>query len=203
MQDNLDPREYRNPSAPKGDQPARPITDREVPLTGQQTPAAIHSWLDGELSESAVRQSDASRDVDFWLRLDREVQVRRQMTTPAHLYERIMEALPDCRPGRYRAVVHPLLQLDARGRYRCRRRCDCDRRCRWRDGPAHSVICVTVAPLPASHFEAGSFFDAFLSGFRPAGPCLAKHHIEFFVHVLRRGVDLIDEPYSRRKESCF
>ncbi len=74
MQDNLDPREYRNPSAPKsGDMPARPITDREVPLTGQQTPTAIHSWLDGELSESAVRQSDASRDVDFWLRLDREV----------------------------------------------------------------------------------------------------------------------------------
>src|SRR5665647_3010723 len=68
MHDNLDPSEYRNPSAPKGDMPARPITDREVPLTGQQTPTAIHSWLDGELSESAVRQSDASRDVDFWLR---------------------------------------------------------------------------------------------------------------------------------------
>ena len=60
MQDNLDPRDYRNPPAPKGDAP-RPITDREVPLTGQQTPAAIHSWLDGELSESAVRQSDASQ----------------------------------------------------------------------------------------------------------------------------------------------
>src|SRR3569833_2683090 len=87
MQDNLDPRDYRNPPAPKGDAP-RPITDREVPLTGQLTPAAIHSWLDGELSESAVRQSDASRDVDFWLRLDREVQVRRQMTTPTHLSER-------------------------------------------------------------------------------------------------------------------
>jgi hypothetical protein len=104
MQDNLDPREYRNPSAPKsGDVPARPITDREVPLTGQQTPSAIHSWLDGELSESAVRQSDASRDVDFWLRLDREVQARRQMTTPLHLHERIMEALPTATP----AVTEP------------------------------------------------------------------------------------------------
>jgi hypothetical protein len=83
--------------------PARPITDREVPLTGQQTPSAIHAWLDGELSESAVRQSDASRDVDFWLRLDREVQVRRQMTTPVHLHERIMEALPTAAP----AVTEP------------------------------------------------------------------------------------------------
>lgn len=104
MQDNLDPREYRSPAAPKnGEAAQRPITDREVPLTGQQTPAAIHSWLDGELSESAVRQSDAARDVDFWLRLDREVQVRRQMTTPVHLYERIMEALPTSSP----AVAEP------------------------------------------------------------------------------------------------
>ncbi len=100
MLDNLDPIEHRTPPAPKaGESAHRPITDREVPLTGHHTPAAIHAWLDGELAESAVRQSDSSRDVDFWLRLDREVQTRRQMTTPDHLYEKIMDALPAAAPS--------------------------------------------------------------------------------------------------------
>ena len=71
MQDNLDPREYRNPSAPKGDAPVRPITDREVPLTGQQTPTAIHSLPDGAPPPTASRQSHAASGLAFWPRLDR------------------------------------------------------------------------------------------------------------------------------------
>lgn len=97
MLDNLDPRERRTEvTAPTSREvpAARPIIDREVPLTGRATPDAIHAWLDGEVAEAAVRHGDTARDVDFWLRIERDVQVRRQMKTPVHVMERIMEALP-------------------------------------------------------------------------------------------------------------
>ena len=96
MLDNIDPREHRTPPEPRSRETERPapMSDREVPLTGRGTPAAVHAWLDGELPESAVRQGDTTRDVEFWLRIDREVQVRRQLTTPVHVFEQIMDALP-------------------------------------------------------------------------------------------------------------
>ena len=97
MLDNLDPRERRidQPTPASREAPAaRPMADREVPLNGRATSETVHAWLDGELSETAVRHGDAVRDVDFWLRIEREVQVRREMKTPVHVMERIMEALP-------------------------------------------------------------------------------------------------------------
>jgi hypothetical protein len=36
--------------------------------------------------------------VDFWLRIEKEVEVRRDMKTPAHVYQQIMEALPAATP---------------------------------------------------------------------------------------------------------
>ena len=101
MLDNLDPREHRtSPATPKSrDVPVtRPITDREVPLARHQIPAAIQAWLDGDLPESAARHADAKGDVDFWRRIDREVQVHRELKTPAHVYQRIMDALPQGAP---------------------------------------------------------------------------------------------------------
>jgi hypothetical protein len=97
MREDLDPREEWTPA--KRESPAdRPVTDREVPLGGRDTTSMLHAWLDGELAESAVRTGDGARDVEFWLRMNREMQVRRQMTTPTHVIERIMDALPDSVP---------------------------------------------------------------------------------------------------------
>src|SRR5919205_3319299 len=101
MLDNLDPREHRtSPATPKSrDVPVtRPVADREVPLARHQIPDAVQAWLDGDLPESAARHADAKGDVDFWLRVDREVQVRRERTTPAHLYQQIIDALPQDAP---------------------------------------------------------------------------------------------------------
>jgi hypothetical protein len=101
MLDNLDPRERRidQPTPASREAPAaRPIADREVPLNGRATPEMIHAWLDGEVSETVVRHGEAVRDVDFWLRIEREVHVRREMKTPVHVMERIMESLPAARP---------------------------------------------------------------------------------------------------------
>ena len=99
MLDNLDPNEPRTPKTRETPIEQRPLADREVPLTGRAGAATLHAWLDGEMPESAARHSNVARDVDFWLRLDRDLQVRRQMTTPAHVYEQIMAALPAAVPS--------------------------------------------------------------------------------------------------------
>ena len=101
MLDNLDPREHRtSPATPKSREipAARPVADREVPIARHQIPAAVQAWLDGDLPESAARHADAKGDVEFWLRVDREMQARRELKTPAHVYQQIMDALPQDAP---------------------------------------------------------------------------------------------------------
>ena len=70
------------------------LTDREVPLGSGPGNAALHAWLDGEGSMAAAAQADR-RQVEFWSRLNAEVEVRRQVAAPADLTESIMAALPD------------------------------------------------------------------------------------------------------------
>jgi hypothetical protein len=76
----------------------RPLTDREVPLphvdTGRVLSPAIHAWLDGELPEAAVRRGASERDVEFWKRMAQVTEDRRHLTTPAHVQQRIMDAIP-------------------------------------------------------------------------------------------------------------
>ena len=100
MRDNTDPM-ARTSSAPPPERhsapAARPPADREVPIEGH-TAASIDAWLDGDIPESAVRRADTARDVDFWLRIEKEVEVRRDMKTPAHVYQQIMESLPEATP---------------------------------------------------------------------------------------------------------
>ena len=76
----------------------RPLTDREVPLPQPETARvlspAIHAWLDGELPEAAVKRGDMERDVEFWKRMAQVVDTRRHVTTPVHMQQRIMDALP-------------------------------------------------------------------------------------------------------------
>ncbi|HYD51637.1 MAG TPA: hypothetical protein VEA99_03375 [Gemmatimonadaceae bacterium] len=78
----------------------RPLADREVPLGPQSggLPLAVHQWLDGELPEAAVRKGESARDVEFWRRLNGELQQRSHLRTPAYLEAQIMSALPDRAP---------------------------------------------------------------------------------------------------------
>lgn len=77
----------------------RPMVDREVPLGPQGgLSTAVHQWLDGELPEAAVRKGEAARDVEFWRRLNGELQERSHLRTPAYLEAQIMAALPDRAP---------------------------------------------------------------------------------------------------------
>jgi hypothetical protein len=65
--------------------PERPLADREVPL-GPPTAAiadAVHAWLDGEAPESSVRRAEWSRDVDFWKRMNEDLERRRRQNRRA------------------------------------------------------------------------------------------------------------------------
>jgi hypothetical protein len=101
MLSNIDPREPRNNSGHEKLQrspAARPAPDREVPLAGRRTPSTVHAWLDGELPEAAARAGGSAQDVDFWNRIEREVQTRRQVRTPMYVQKQIMDALPQTTP---------------------------------------------------------------------------------------------------------
>jgi hypothetical protein len=78
----------------------RPLADREVPLGRVEgtLAMAVHSWLDGDLPEAAVRKGDTARDVDFWKRLNGDIARRRQVQTPNGLELRIMAAIPQTVP---------------------------------------------------------------------------------------------------------
>jgi hypothetical protein len=103
----------------------RPLTDREVPLaqpeTGRMLSAAVHAWLDGELPEAAVRRGETQRDVEFWKRMAEVTEARRHLTTPTHVQQRIMEALPHNVPQlitpwwRREFVITPAAALGAAG----------------------------------------------------------------------------------------
>jgi len=84
-----------------GDQEVRSIVEREVPL-GQQSERAlaptVHSWLDGELPEAAVRKGETARDVEFWRSLNAQMDRARRLRTPEHVEAQIMAALPHHAP---------------------------------------------------------------------------------------------------------
>lgn len=85
-------------------EPVRRVSDREVPIGGGEPSAThtselVHAWLDGELPETAVAGADAARQIEFWKRVDRDLEKRRYLQTPADLTQKIMDALPATTPA--------------------------------------------------------------------------------------------------------
>jgi hypothetical protein len=81
---------------------ARPLADREVPLSPPPDHALgpnVHAWLDGELPEAAARKNEHPKDVEFWRGLDAEMARVRRMRTPSHCEAQIMAALPTHAPS--------------------------------------------------------------------------------------------------------
>lgn len=83
------------------DREVRSVVEREVPL-GQQSDhtlsSAVHSWLDGELPEAAVRKGDTAHDVEFWRTVNSQMERARRMRTPVHVEAQIMASLPHHAP---------------------------------------------------------------------------------------------------------
>ena len=80
----------------RSSKPERALSDREVPLgpPSRTIPQAVHAWLDGITPERDARRGEWTKDVEFWKRMDDDLARRRRMRTPAHLSERIMNAIP-------------------------------------------------------------------------------------------------------------
>jgi hypothetical protein len=74
------------------------LSDREVPLNPRRTPAVVQAWLDGEATMADALRGDATKDVEFWNRLNEQAEERRHMRTPVHVQQRIMEAIPRSAP---------------------------------------------------------------------------------------------------------
>lgn len=123
---NLDGHKRERRPRPEGrSEIENPLTDREVPLpqtdTGRLLSPSVHAWLDGELPEAAVRHGDTQRDVEFWKRMAQVTEARRHLTTPAHVQQQIMDALPRNVPQlitpwwRREFVITPAAALGAAG----------------------------------------------------------------------------------------
>jgi len=88
---------------------------------GRVLSPAVHAWLDGELPEAVVRRGDTQRDVEFWKRMAEATEARRHLRTPAHVQQRIMDALPQSAPQvitpwwRREFVLTPAAALGAAG----------------------------------------------------------------------------------------
>ena len=99
MHDDMNQPRREETGADRGRPPRdQQLPDREVPIRRRRTPAAVHAWLDGDLPEAAVRRGDMAKDVEFWDKLNQEADQRRRMRTPAHVYQQIMDALPQTTP---------------------------------------------------------------------------------------------------------
>ncbi|HEV2181793.1 MAG TPA: hypothetical protein VGR59_15805 [Gemmatimonadaceae bacterium] len=70
------------------------------------------------MPESEARATANARDVEFWLRIEKEVEVRREMKTPVHVFSQIMEALPEDAPSalpwyKKQVTVSPMVAMAA------------------------------------------------------------------------------------------
>ena len=75
------------------------VGDREVPLVRKGLTGDVHAWLDGELPETTLRQSGATKQVEFWNQIGAEMSARREVKTPTHVAAQIMAALPATTPA--------------------------------------------------------------------------------------------------------
>ena len=91
MHDNLDPRDGLEPVVPRPSKDTSEL-DQELPVGAARVPDAVHAWLDGEPVNEA-QLAAAPREVAFWSKVQAETNVRRRMTTPAHVPAQILAKL--------------------------------------------------------------------------------------------------------------
>lgn len=87
------------PRAPAKSQPqdvgVRRDREVEVPIAnGARISKEVQAWLDGDAPEPMLSEATA-KQVELWKQIGTATAARRQVTTPAHIQQAIMAALPN------------------------------------------------------------------------------------------------------------
>ena len=100
MHDELEPGARRDitPRVPPKPQPQSDVRrerEVEVPIAnGARISKEVQAWLDGDAPEPMLSEATA-KQVDLWKQIGTATTARRQVTTPAHVQQAIMAALPN------------------------------------------------------------------------------------------------------------
>jgi len=66
--------------------------------TPPATPA-VQAWLDGEEPRDHLNTTDENETAELWTRINSETEQLRRRSTPIHVQQKILSALPDLPPG--------------------------------------------------------------------------------------------------------
>jgi len=75
----------------------RDIDPAERPQPRRTPPAtpAVQAWLDGETSREGLASADEQETAEFWSRINSETEKLRRRSTPIHVQQKILSAIPD------------------------------------------------------------------------------------------------------------
>jgi len=77
-----------------GPDPEKRVKRRTPPAT-----PAVQAWLDGEEPRDALVNTGENETAELWTRINSETEQLRRRTTPMHVQQKILSALPDAPPG--------------------------------------------------------------------------------------------------------
>ena len=85
-------------TADNSGQPSDTPEKRPHRKTPPATPA-VQAWLDGESDRDRLTKPEEQETAELWSRINDETERLRRRSTPAHVQQKILSALPDEPPG--------------------------------------------------------------------------------------------------------
>lgn len=73
--------------------PEKRISRKTPPAT-----PAVQAWLDGDEPRDNLNTTDENETAELWTRINTETEQLRRRTTPIHVQQKILSALPDSPP---------------------------------------------------------------------------------------------------------
>ncbi len=90
------------PDNPETNPVEKPKPRRTPPAT-----PAVQAWLDGETSREGLASADEQETAEFWSRINSETERLRRRSTPIHVQQKILSAIPDEPAGSAAPAARP------------------------------------------------------------------------------------------------
>jgi len=81
------------------DQPSELPPEKRVSRKTPPATPAVQAWLDGDEARANLNTTDENETAELWTRINSETERLRLRTTPIHVQQKILSALPDEMPG--------------------------------------------------------------------------------------------------------